>query len=89
MGMLIQILGIGCGSCRRMEAEALELVQKWNIPAEVERVEDLEQILRYGLTALPGLVINGKLVGCGYAGKSKLERILREAIDIDALKENG
>jgi hypothetical protein len=88
MGTVIQILGIGCGSCRRMEAEVRELVQMWNLAAQVERVEDLEQILHHRLTALPGLVINGKVAACGYAGKSKLERILREAIDFDKLKEN-
>ncbi len=77
--MIIEILGIGCGACRRMESEVREIVQQMQLDAQVERVEDLEKILQAGLTALPGLMINGKVVACGYAGRRKLEFILRDA----------
>jgi small redox-active disulfide protein 2 len=77
--MQIQILGIGCGACRKMESNVREYVQKKNLNATVERVEDLEVILRYELFALPGLVVDGKVVACGYAGKNKLEQVLRKA----------
>jgi hypothetical protein len=53
------------------------------VDAQVERVDDLEQILRFGLHALPGLVLDGQVVMCGYAGKPKLERLLREALETD------
>jgi small redox-active disulfide protein 2 len=81
--MKIQILGIGCPSCRRLETDVRELVRAWKVDAQVERVDDLEQILRFGLHALPGLVLDGQVVMCGYAGKPKLERLLREALETD------
>jgi hypothetical protein len=78
---LIQILGIGCPTCRRMETDVNEIVQGMNLDARVERVVDLEKILQYQLYGLPGLVIDGRVVACGYPGKRKIERLLREAIE--------
>ncbi len=78
--MKIQILGIGCGACRQLEADVRELLGRLQIEAQVERVDDLEQILTYQLWALPGLVIDGQVVACGYAGKKKVEHLLRAYI---------
>jgi len=77
--MKIQILGIGCGTCRQLETDVREIVRLIHMDAQVERVEDLEQILQYQLYALPGLVIDGQVMACGYAGKNKVEHILRSA----------
>jgi hypothetical protein len=62
----------------RIFAAAL-LVMKTD--AQVERVDDLEQILRFELMALPGLVINGKGVSYGYSDKGKVERLIECALD--------
>lgn len=77
----IQIIGIGCHTCRRMEGDVREIVSQMKVDAQIERIDDLEKILQFGLTALPGLVINGKMVSCGYSGKGKLERLIRNALD--------
>jgi predicted DsbA family dithiol-disulfide isomerase len=68
-----------------MELEVREIVQQMQLDAQVERVEDLEKILQSGLTALPGLMIDGRVVANGYAGRKKLELILR---DVAALNNN-
>lgn len=75
----IQIVGIGCHTCRRLESDVREIVAQMKLDAQVERVDDLEQILRYELTALPGLAINGQVVACGYGGKGKVERLIEDA----------
>ncbi len=77
--MQIQILGIGCTTCRQMEADVKEIVQRLKLDAQVERVENLEKIFQFQLYALPGLVIDGQLVACGYSGKRKIESLLQEA----------
>ncbi len=73
----VQILGVGCPACRRMERDTKEIVQRLKLDARVERVEDLEKILQFRCWALPGLVVDGRLVACGYPGKAGLERLLR------------
>ena len=85
--MIIEIFSIGCKTCQRMEAEVREIVQQMRLDAQVKRVEDLERFLLVGLTALPGLVIDGQLVACGYFGRGKLERILRQAAAAGSDKE--
>ncbi len=78
--MKIQILGIGCGACQQMERDVRAILQKHQLEAQVERVDDLEQILTYRLWALPGLVIDGQVAACGYPGKNKLEHLVCSAL---------
>jgi len=80
MMLKIQIIGIGCHTCRRLEADVREIVTQMKIEAQIERVDDLEQILLFGLMALPGLVIDGQVVSCGYSGKSKVEHLIENAL---------
>jgi small redox-active disulfide protein 2 len=79
MAMKIQIVGVGCGTCRRLEADVCEIIQHQGIQAQVERVDDLEKILQYRLYALPGLIIDGRVAACGYSGKNKVERLILAA----------
>jgi small redox-active disulfide protein 2 len=81
MMLNIQIIGIGCNTCRRLEADVREIVAHMKIDAQVERVDDLEKILQFELMALPGLVINGQVVSCGYSGKGKVERLIENVVD--------
>jgi small redox-active disulfide protein 2 len=77
--MKIQIIGVGCGTCQRLEADVREIIRQNGIDAQVERVDDLEKILEYRLYALPGLVIDGRAAACGYSGKNKVERLILAA----------
>ena len=81
MMLKIQIIGIGCNTCRRLEADVREIVLHRKIDAQVERVDDLEKILQFELMALPGLVINGQVVSCGYCGKGKVERLIENIVN--------
>jgi hypothetical protein len=45
----------------------------------VERIDDLVEIMKLGVLALPGLFIDGKLALTGYPPKRKLDKVLREA----------
>jgi small redox-active disulfide protein 2 len=61
----IKILGPGCGNCRRLEAHAREAVQRLGFDAEVEKVEDINEIMAYGVMRTPGLVVNGRVLVFG------------------------
>lgn len=61
----IKILGSGCAKCKTLNAKVLELVAKNNLPATVTKVEDLMEIMKYGILSTPGLVINEKVKSVG------------------------
>lgn len=64
----VEILGWGCPRCRQLEKLVREVVAEQAIPAEVERVMDIDRIplfASFGIFSLPGLLIDGKLVATG------------------------
>lgn len=63
--MNIKILGTGCAKCTALEKKVRELVNNNNIEAEVEKVTDLQEIMKYGIMMTPGLVINEKVLSYG------------------------
>lgn len=63
--MNIKVLGTGCAKCNALEKAVREAVQTTGIQAEVEKVEDIMDILGYGISRTPGLVINDRVVLSG------------------------
>jgi small redox-active disulfide protein 2 len=63
--MEIKILGTGCPKCKTLEKVTREAVAGAGIDATVEKVEDIVDIMNYGILHTPGLVINGKVVLSG------------------------
>ena len=57
--MIIQVLGTGCGKCKRLYEVANQAVQETGVDALVEKVEDIQQIMAYDILMTPGLVIDG------------------------------
>ncbi|MGB9696532.1 MAG: thioredoxin family protein [Ignavibacteria bacterium] len=69
--MNIKILGIGCPRCRKLEQQVKEIVLQNNIPAEIEKVSNIQDMMRYGIMSTPALVINEKLKSSGITLKDK------------------
>ena len=63
--MKIEILGTGCAKCKALEENAKKAVSDAGIFAQVEKVEDLVEIMNYGVMNTPGLVINGEVKSTG------------------------
>ncbi|WP_292655896.1 thioredoxin family protein [Nitratifractor sp.] len=63
--MKIEILGTGCAKCKQLEKNVLAALAQTGKFAEVEKVEDLQKIMEYGVMSTPGLVIDGKVVSVG------------------------
>lgn len=63
--MEIKVIGMGCDKCDALYANTLAAVEKAGIPARVEKVEDLVEIVRLGVMAAPSLMVDGKLVLSG------------------------
>jgi small redox-active disulfide protein 2 len=60
--MEIKVLGTGCAKCKNLEKLTIEAVAKADIDANVIKVEDITDILAYGVLVTPALVIDGKVV---------------------------
>ena len=63
--MKVQILGSGCAKCKTLEQRVRQLVAKHQLPVEVEKVTDLQEIIKYGIMMTPGLVIDGVVKSVG------------------------
>ena len=61
----VKILGSGCANCKRLEATARKVVQSLGLEAEIEKVTDYAEIMKYPILSTPGLVVNEKLVSAG------------------------
>jgi small redox-active disulfide protein 2 len=63
--MKIQVLGTGCAKCKQLTANAEKAVAELRVQATVEKVEDLREIMRFGVMTTPALVIDGKVKSAG------------------------
>ena len=63
----ILILGTGCAKCVALKNTVDEAIKTLEGDFEVEKVEDIEKIMSYGVVSTPGLVINGEVKSTGKA----------------------
>ena len=62
MEMEIKILGTGCPKCKSLEKLTREVIEQNNIDATVTKVEDIMDIMNYGVMATPAIVVDEKVV---------------------------
>ncbi len=67
--MDIKVLGTGCAKCMKLEEKVRNLCATNDIAANIEKVTDIQEIMKYGIMMTPGLVINGKVVHYGSIAK--------------------
>jgi len=63
--MEIKILGTGCPKCKTLERITRDVITEINVDANISKVEDIAQIMDYGVMLTPALVINKKVVFSG------------------------
>ena len=61
----VQILGTGCPKCKTLFANAEAAVKAAGVEAVVEKVEDIQQIVKLGVMMTPGVVVDGKVASSG------------------------
>ena len=62
---IIKVLGTGCANCQNTVKLIEEVAKVRQVEIQLEKVEDLQQIMRYGVMSTPGVVIDGKVVHAG------------------------
>ncbi|MFC1536086.1 thioredoxin family protein [Candidatus Neomarinimicrobiota bacterium] len=76
--MNFKVLGTGCSNCKKLELMTKELVTELNIDAQVEKVEDIEEIMRTGVMSTPALLVDGKVIVSGYVpSRNELTNLLK------------
>jgi small redox-active disulfide protein 2 len=63
--MKIKVLGTGCAKCKKLHAEAEKAVAASGVAAELEKVEKIDDIMKYRVMMTPALVINEEVKASG------------------------
>jgi len=63
--MEIKILGTGCAKCRKVYGNAKKAIEELGVDSEVEKVEDIDKIISFGVMMTPAVVINGVVKASG------------------------
>jgi small redox-active disulfide protein 2 len=59
--MKIQILGTGCPKCRKTYENAEQAIGELGIPADLEKVESIKDIMSFDVMVTPAVAIDGKV----------------------------
>lgn len=55
---IIKVLGTGCSKCKSTVANVNEAVKQSGIEAEVIKIEDIKEIMKYNVMSTPAVVID-------------------------------
>ena len=71
----IQILGTGCPKCKKLAENAKEAAKELGIEYEIEKVSEINEIMKFGVMMTPALAINGQV------------KVTGKVADIGAIKQ--
>ncbi len=75
--MDIKVLGSCCGNCKATMALIEQVARDKGVSVQLTKVEDLREIMSFGVMSTPGVVIDGKVVHAGgLPSREKIERWL-------------
>lgn len=63
--MKVQVLGTGCPKCKQLMANAEQAVKDMGLNAEIEKISDLQEIMKFGIMMTPGLAVDGVVKSAG------------------------
>lgn len=61
----VKVLGSGCANCKTTQKLIEEVASENGIEINLEKVEDMTQIMSYGVMSTPGVIVNGKIAHAG------------------------
>lgn len=70
----VKVLGTGCANCRNAIALIETIAREKGVEISLHKVDQLQDIMGYGVMSTPGVVIDGKVVHAGgVPARSKVE----------------
>ena len=61
----IQILGTGCPKCKKLAENAEKAAKQLGIEHQIEKVTDINEIMKFGVMMTPALVVDGQVKSVG------------------------
>jgi small redox-active disulfide protein 2 len=61
----IKILGTGCARCEKLAEVAKKAAESAGIEYRLDKIQDLQEIMKYGVMMTPALVIDGVVKSVG------------------------
>lgn len=61
----IKVLGTGCANCKTTLKLIEETAAARGVAVQLEKVEEIKDIMSYGVMSTPGVVVDGKVVHAG------------------------
>ncbi|MFZ0791642.1 MAG: thioredoxin family protein [Chromatiaceae bacterium] len=61
----VKVLGTGCRNCHNTQALIEEVAKARGVEIRLEKVDQIADILRWGILATPGVVIDGQVLHSG------------------------
>ena len=61
----IKVLGTGCANCKTTLRLIEEAARVRGVAIQLDKVEEIKDIMGYGVMSTPGVVLNGKVVHAG------------------------
>ena len=75
----IKVLGTGCAKCKNTLELIKQVAQQESVLINVEKVEDLPQIMAYGVMSTPAVVVDEQVVHKGSVPtKEQIETWIKE-----------
>jgi small redox-active disulfide protein 2 len=59
--MKIAILGTGCPKCRQTAEVVRQAVERAGVDATIQKVEDIQEIVKYRVMRTPALAVDGQV----------------------------
>jgi small redox-active disulfide protein 2 len=61
----VKVLGTGCANCKATVKLIEDIARARDVVINLEKVENIADIMAYGVMSTPGVVIDGKIVHAG------------------------
>ena len=59
--MDVKVLGTGCAKCQKLYAETEKALNASGVPASLVKVEQIDEIMKFGVMTTPALVVDGEV----------------------------
>ena len=79
--MIIKILGTGCSKCKKLEKNVDKALKELDMQANILKVENIAEIVSYGVMSTPGFVVDDEVKSTGRAlTVDEIKEILQASI---------
>ena len=73
----IKVLGTGCANCKTVAKLIAAVAEEKGVAIELEKVEEIREIMSFGIFSTPAVVVDGQVVHSGdIPSREKIEQWL-------------